>query len=31
MRVSQFEEEFFGEKDLIEEIKSKYESSIISF
>ena len=29
--LNQFEEEFFGEKDLIEEIKSKYESSIISF
>lgn len=31
MRVSQFEDKFFGEKDLIEEIKKKYNNSIISF
>ncbi|MDZ5253369.1 aminotransferase class IV [Clostridium sp. LIBA-8841] len=31
MKVRQFEDEFFGEKDLIEEIKKKYDNSIRSF
>lgn len=31
MKVSQFEDKFFGEKDLIEEVKRKYDNSIISF
>lgn len=31
MKVSKFENKFFGEKDLIEEVKRKYDNSIISF
>lgn len=31
MKVRQFEDEFFGGKDLIEEIKKKYDNSIRSF
>lgn len=31
MKVSKFEDKFFGEKDLIEEVKRKYDNSIISF